>query len=65
MSILFSGQQLTDVFSVTEIHVLHLLFPTGDDLFFFFFLLELNLITESFKLNEIFNKALFLGIQKG
>lgn len=28
MSILFSGQELTAVFSVTVIHVLHLLFQT-------------------------------------
>lgn len=36
MSILFSGQELTAVFSVTVIHVLHLLFRTAVKHYFTF-----------------------------
>lgn len=62
MSILFSGQQLTDIFSVTEIHVLHFLFPTGDEHYFFS---ELDLPIESFKLNEILTRHCFWAFKKG
>lgn len=42
MSILFSGQQLTDVFLLQKFIVLHLLFRTGETSVFFFPEIDFN-----------------------
>lgn len=61
MSILFSGQQLADVFLLQNSMFSTFCFQQEMS---FFILLELDLITESFQLNEILIRHCFWAFKK-